>query len=458
MATPVTAGAVALLIEEYRDMHNGETPRPDLVKSILASAATDLDYDSFTQGSGRVDAYYAVAGAGEGKDPHFPHRFYLESNATWDSVQGLIENSWELNMGKPLLEQPMGSANWFAGIISPGNSASATFSLNNAVNPKAQSFQFQLIGTQSFQNSTTGNVTWITLPKAGVPAGTDLMKVTLLYHFSDFANSSLDVKDELIAQLYDVGSDGSLRRINNGAPEGTTSELTVSKPFDKFAGVPRVRILLQTTGGPSKIPFELVVRYYGRVSWNWVTNLEINGSTLAASLSVPNSTLPGVYEGLIAVKDQYSQSMIPVSVVVPIVAPGSYHGASSTPYDNYDVFGAFDWSWRYETGDWRTFALVVPEGVRKVSLGVKWSDNGTDIQAHLTGPLGYIVASSEYPTSKYLGNGEFYWSTTTGGPEEVISAENLTPGTYLFVLHNTLFGADSFAVYPEVFTIDVNFM
>lgn len=460
MATPVTAGAIALLIQEYRDTHNGETPRPDLVKSILQSTAVDLNYDPFTQGSGRVDAYSAVAGAAEGRDTRFPQRFYLQSNATWDSVRGLIGNSWALNLERPLPEGPIRAANWFAGIVNPGGSASATFALHNAVDPKAQSFQLQLIGSKSYRNSTAEKVSWVTLPKAEIPEGTDLMKVTLVYHFSDFVNASTwGVKDLLIAQLYDVGSNGSLRRINNGAPVGTTSELTVSRPLDKFEGVPRVRILLQTSGGSGPVPFELVVRYYRRASWNWITSIEVNGNMLTASLYVPGSAAPGVYGGYIAVDDRGLHSLIPVSVMVPIVAPGDYgQGSSKTPYDNYAVFGAFDWGWRYEAGDWRTFALVVPEGVHQVSLSLKWSDNNTNIQAHLTSPLGYLVASSDYPNSKYLGNGQFYWSTTTGGPEEVLSVHDLVPGTYLLVLHNTLFGADSFAAYPESYTLTVGFL
>jgi len=460
MATPVTAGAIALLIQEYRDTHSGATPRPDLVKSILASTANDLDYDPFTQGSGRVNVYYAAAAAAEGKDPRFPQRFYVQSDATWQSARALIRSSWSLNMEDSLPEDSMTAANWYAGIVSPGNSASASFNLQHAVAPKAQSYQFQLLGTKSYRNSTANNETWVTLPRADIPESTDLMKITLLYRFSDFANSSTwSNKNLLIAQMYDVIANGSLRRINNGAPESTTSELTVSRPLSKFAGVPRVRILLQTNKGPSMVSFALVVRYFGRVSWNWITNLAVDGTILTASLNVPNSTAPGVYDGLIAVRDQGSLSIIPVSVMVPIVAPGRYHADSNrTPYDNYAVYGAFDWGWRYEAGDWRTFALVVPEGVRKVSLSFKWSDAHTDIQAHLTSPLGYLVASSEYPTSKYVGSGKFYWSTTTGRSQEDISAEDLASGTYMLVLHNTLFGADSFATYPENFTVDVSFL
>ncbi|MGA3404405.1 MAG: S8 family serine peptidase [Candidatus Bathyarchaeia archaeon] len=458
MATPVTAGAVALLIQEYRDTHQGLTPKPDLVKSILSSTAKDLDYDPLTQGSGRVDVYQAVAASAEGYDPRFPGRFYLESTVTWNSARKIIENAWELNLQRAIPDQQMGAANWFAGIVSPGSSASASFNLIHATNPSAESYAFQLITSRSYQNSTAGRVTWITLPKDDIPAETDLMKVTLIYRFSDFANStSYDVKNFLIAQLYNLNSDGSFSRITNAAPESTTSELVVSRPLDKFHGIPRVRILLSEGNG--SIPFELLVRYYRRSSWTWITKLSINASTLTASLGVPNGTSPGVYAGLIGVQDGGSESVLPVSVVVPIVAAGRYHEtAVGTPYDNFAVYGAFDWGWRYEAGDWRTFALVVPEGVRKIGISVSWLDSDTDIQAHLTNPLGYLVASSEYPKTSYLGSGKFSWSTSTTGPREDIYAGGITPGIYLIVLHNTLFGARSFAVYPETFTLDVSFV
>ena len=147
-----------------------------------------------------------------------------------------------------------------------------------------------------------------------------------------------------------------------------------------------------------------------------------------------------------------------MSVVVPIVAAGKYHEtAVGAPYDNFAVYGAFDWNWRYEAGDWRTFALVVPQGIQKIGISVSWLDTDTDIQAHLTNPLGYLVASSEYPKSSYVGSGKFSWSTSTNGPREILYAGDITPGIYLIVLHNTLFGARSFAVYPESFTLDVSF-
>jgi hypothetical protein len=147
-----------------------------------------------------------------------------------------------------------------------------------------------------------------------------------------------------------------------------------------------------------------------------------------------------------------------VSVAVPITAPGSYSGGSSlAPYDDYGVFGAFDWGWRYEAGDWRTFIIVVPAQTHELNVTISWADNATNIQAHLTGPLGYLVASSDYPVSPYIGSGKFAWSTSTGGPTQIIYAMNTQPGVYILVLHNTLFGASSFNEYPENFTLNVQY-
>jgi hypothetical protein len=282
------------------------------------------------------------------------------------------------------------------------------------------------------------------------------MKITLVYHFSDFANiSTWVVKDSLTAQLYNSYPNGALARITNAAPEGTTSELVVSRPLNKFSGIPKVRIL--STANRSSIPFELAARYYRKTSWNWITKLDVNGGVLTASITVPTGASPGVYAGLINVKDDDSATVVvPVSVVVPIVAPGRYHHIVGTPYENFAVYGAFDWGWRYEAGDWRTFAIVVPEGVHRLGFTLTWSDSNTDIQAHLTNPYGYLAASSDYPKTKNLGKGKFSWSTNTGGPREYIFTLDSAPGIYLLVLHNTLYDSKTFA-YPEGYTLDVSF-
>jgi len=457
MATPVTAGAVALVIEEYRDTHGGLTPAPDLVKAILASSATDLSYDQFTQGSGRVNVWDAVAAAAEGHDSRLPTRFYLYSPATWDSVKKLLTQSWAVNLQTPIPTTSSMSANWYAGIAQPGATASATFDIQNAAQPTAQAYTYTLISSTTSQHTTNSTVTWVQIPKSSIPTNADLMKVTLVYHFSDFVNaSSWSYSNLLLAQIYDTNFDsaGHISRITNGAPYSTTSELVVGRPLTKFRGIPAVRIVKQ--GPASKISFDLIFRYYTRSPWNWITQLSTSRNSLTATLTVPMGASPGVYGGFIGVSDNGTETVIPVSVVVPIIVGGTYGPSSpqeNTPYVNFAVYGAFDWSWRYEAGDWRTFAIIVPPGVSELKVNLSWSDNQTLIQEHLTGPEGFLLASSEYPTSIYVSSGKFRWYTDTGGPAEDIAASSIQPGIYFLVLHNVLFGGTS--SYPENYTLNV---
>jgi subtilisin family serine protease len=462
MATPVTAGAVALIIEEYRNTHGGATPAPDIVKAILASSADDLSYDQFTQGSGRVNVWEAIAAAAEGHDSRLPTRFYLYSPASWDSVKGILANSWALNMRAPIPATSAVATNWYAGIVTPGASTSTTFDIQQAGQPiGAQAYQYTLISTTSSRHTANSTVTWVYFPKSSIPSDTALMKVTLVFHFADFVNaSSWDYRNLLLAQIYDTQFDsaGDISRITNGAPYSTTSELVVGNPLAKFSGTPAVRVVKQGNTGKAspEIPFELIFRFYRRSTWDWITQLTPSNGSLTTTLTVPANATPGVYGGFIAASYNGSEALVPVSVVVPITVAGTYEMSSPeiTPYTNFEVYGAFDWSWRYEAGDWRTFALIVPANVNELKIHLAWTDTQTLIQEHLTGPVGYLLASSEYPTSAYVSDGKFKDVTNTGGPAEDISAFNAQPGVYFIVLHNVLLGG-SFGAYPENYTLNV---
>jgi len=487
MAAPLTAGAGALAIQAYNRTY-GNRPSPELVKIALKSSARDLGYDAFVQGSGRVDAFAAVelVSAVSG--------ITVTSYATWENVGSKIARAWATSyssLGEPLYSMPPSGpifdVDWFAGTVNPSASKTAEFTIKNPTNQtvfatitpvthmKISSLDYSghtgiMPSDWAAKNWTWGNIKKITL--SSIPEETDLMVASLRVpyeYFDENANYLWDrrwgicILDWIDKPPYNRNVEiNEVYLLNYGYCFGTSNEARVSFPFSKFKGEPV--ILIYQRGVLDIVQFNVSISYYKRTNWTWIetpANISVsNGSseTFITNITVPIDALQGVYEGQIEIDitAPYQKTIaIPVSLQVPTIlsADNLVHDFGSMSndnlYDSFKVNGYFDWSWRYESGDWKQWVFNLQDSsIVAAFVSSSWAGTMTDIDMFGINPMGIMLDGAMSPN---FGGGIFQWQTRTGINEEyvVLNTSNFAysnPGTYSVLLHNVLFDG---TIYPE---------
>jgi hypothetical protein len=144
--------------------------------------------------------------------------------------------------------------------------------------------------------------------------------------------------------------------------------------------------------------------------------------------------------------------------------PEAASAQSDQLYDNGSFFGANDWTWRDEAGDWRFFYYDVtktPPAGTLFLADTTWDDVfPTDLDTLVMGrsPNSYQLIGGSTPIyapyaldtvgkspKAYLGNGTWRFNTATGGAEDLVAAP-AQEGLNAIVTHGVDFNGDKFDV------------
>ena len=502
-STPVTVAATALVYQAWRQSHGGTIPAGfyTTAKRVVKSSAQDLGYESWIQGSGSVDAGRAVRVA-SGSDA-----FVSPDNWRPGNYRGT-----EYPVFTRMLS-PGGSDSQTFTVNGPGTwSVSDRYMKRTAT--QSMSFASSNMNKESTYNFNAPDYLMDITSLVQSHPDADLMVVRANYPRNEFdpnGDYSADQSWRLLTYNWtDQNNDGNLwtdadsdgvvdhkmfsksthidgdvdlnfpdSEMDEGEyvrfmyhrPGANTLTTFVRDPADRTAD--GIFLGLQHPDRTKAIPvthFQIRVDFYDNVDWPWVTTTPVAGGQFTATMNVPADAPYGMYDGAVVLTGGGENTVVPVSVTVGATATqdadgkltGQLHfGGDSTAasqadqlYNNGSFFGANDWTWREESGDWRFFYLDVPSDPAEGSVFLSdttWEDAApyTDLDTLLFGPsansyqlLGgsapfggpYIVDTQGASARAYLGSGTWAFNTATGGAEDIVTAP-VQEGLHAVVQH-----------------------
>jgi len=534
-ATPMVAGAAALVVSAYKKVYGSYMTAP-LLKTILLSSARDVGFDELSQGAGFVDAYRAVElvlnpGAVRVYSTEYIRDVLRELGASIQSMtyEGSAAPAWF----EPKI---------FVPVVMPGGIDMRTLTIEGSGPVRVYSERLQIAGVKPFCDlvvavltptvitSCTGDTVVFNVIRAGATTtgyavldmsqllDADLFELEFVYPYEIFDSTGRALPprypDRISATYFelwlwvDVNRDGRMAlsetaRITydyRGANLVALQVARLKQQIDEIAKLNReimgiditqypvylvlvARVTSNTHVGPIQMKARAVL--YKFAGWSNVVvspgSLVVNGAANVTVL-IRAPSKPGYYSGFIVVEDLSSgrKIKVPVGFFVPVVLAGPDRSVTLAPeyensrYRNYYLRGAFDYTWRYESGEWRVFKVYVPRGTAGITVAVSWPDFGkpnysSNIDVQVYGPWSYMMVDDETgrvytfavdgvqlageitygPASGYRFRA--FWDIYTHN-KSIIVAPTPTPGFYRLVVRNIQFSGN---VFEEPVTITV---
>ncbi len=493
-SVPVAAAGLALVYQAGKAADPTKWLTAQEAQAILKLGATTNHNDPFSQGAGNLNALNAV------------------NIAAGLNGFKMLPASWQAG-GYGETSSPA-----FASIVEPGEQYTQSFTLQNDNDYSIQvSFspqQMKRFGELILPLTTTlaaespqslyGRPDYLIDISNLIPVNTELLQIEAIYPYEQFDvdNNYFQEQRWWLRALNwsDINGDGDLwtdvdgnGAVNDGEIDdweylrftydyatNNTQAVQVKQPLARMTdGIFVAFTHIQRKNIHPTTSLSIRLSFYESAPWDWLTLdtssllMPANSSnSINATLTIPDDAPYGSYSGAILAEGNGQSTMIPIAAnVAATTLPATFGGTprADTLYDNGYLSGRFNWSYRPEAGDWRSFFLDVPaaNGETNGALIIhdRWEGGyPTDIDTLVFAPspdsysqqepdyfgpysLGKAAASAD----TLIGRGKYAFETVTNSNEEWLTVP-ITTGLHLLRQHQTLAAGDHFQI-PFTLTV-----
>jgi hypothetical protein len=535
-ATPMAAGVGALVVSAYKAKYNSRMPSY-LLKTVLMNNAVDMGFDELSQGAGFVNAYNAVKAVLEANYPRVYSTSILsdilsELSDTYTSVTygKVLKGKWfepkiyiplvraERVATRQLIVEGPGTYKLYAVRLERTRVVDLCDIVTRIIDP---TIVVSCSGDTVVLNITASTVYGHLVLDMNVLKRYDFFEIELIYPFQYFETGGrtrnysniistsvlelaywIDVNadnvffwNETARIMYDIRGANALRiQVSNLEGQIREIEELASKyGLTDPTGLPRNLVLRIGVSGAvyrGLLPIRVRVSGYSIKPWRSIALtapiLNVYSDSRVVTVLVKAPSEPGFYSGYIVVEEvnRGVKMLVPVSFFVPLeIRSENPHVLTplreNTPMRNTYLRGTFDYTWRYESGDWRVFKVVVYPTlklIKAIGVRVTWPILGdpnyaSNLDVHVYGPYKYYVVDAdtsrvyEYsvngvqlaaeltldPTKSSGYNPRRFWDTIRPG-ESLVVAPLLYEGVYRVVIRNIQFSGLEF---EEPFELEI---